>query len=98
MLDMLSPKEAVEKAEEHLRVFYPADETKHFRVEAVEIPETAPEWRVTFGWAESGYERVGGNVLAMGKATIERIPRVYKKVRISADSGEFKGIDPMDFD
>jgi hypothetical protein len=95
---MLNPKEAVERAEEHLRLFFPPDETKHFRVEAVELPESGSEWRITFGWEESGYRTVGGSALAMGRATIERIPRVYKKVRIAADSGEFKGMDPLDLD
>jgi hypothetical protein len=95
---MLSPKEAVDKAEEHLRLFFSASETKHFRVEAVDIPESGSEWRITFGWAESGYRTLGGNVLGMSNQTIERIPRVYKTVRISADTGEFRGLDQVEID
>lgn len=96
--DMLSPKEAVEKAEEHLRAFYPPKTTEHFRVEAIELPDSGKEWRITFGWAESAYRTISGNVLGTTHPAIERIPRVYKTVRITAETGEFRGLEPVESD
>lgn len=80
-------------------MFFAPDTTQHFRVEAVELPEGKGEWSITFGWVESAHRTIGGNALGIGAgAKLERIPRVYKKIRISADTGEFKSMDPVDLD
>lgn len=92
---MLSPKEAVEVATTHLREFFTEGSTRHFRVE--EIKTDGEHWLITFGWVEPASREIGSTILPM-QPTVQRLPRVYKRVRIAADTGQFIALERPEFD
>jgi hypothetical protein len=82
----LTIQEAVQRATEILKELYPDQELRHLLLEEIERGP-AGTWNVTLGFTRPG-------TLAAGMATAVPQPgnRVYKRIRIDAETGEFQGM------
>lgn len=82
---MLSVKDAVQAAEQWVRELYPKRELRHLRLEEVELSADDRFWFITLGWLEPAVrEHPLASVL---NREVNVLPRVYKTVKVDAESG-----------
>jgi hypothetical protein len=81
----LGLQEAVQRATEILEELYPNQELRHVLLEEIELSKNGT-WYVTLGFTRPGTLASAG-VLAPSSAN-----RVYKEIRINAQTGEFEGM------
>jgi hypothetical protein len=84
----LGLQDAVQRAQEILEEeLYPNQELKHLLLEEIERGPTNT-WNVTLGFTRPG--TIGANIAqALAQPTSNR---VYKRIRIDAKTGDFKGM------
>lgn len=88
---MITPREAVARAEEVARELYEGTNLRGLRLEEIARSPDDKYWDVTLGWVEPEYRTINpANLLGMWSATdIVKLPRVYKTFQIDAESGAF---------
>lgn len=80
----LNLQEAVQRATEMLGELYPNQELRHVLLEEIERGgPTGAYWEVTLGFVPPG-------TLILGSP--QRSNRVYKRIRLDAETGEFEGM------
>lgn len=91
----LAPKEAVEKAFEHFRLFFAGQITDHVLLEELEHNDDKKEWRVVIGF-DVGREKRGDGYgpastsLLGGLMPHEREPiREYRTIYLNDSDGSF---------
>lgn len=82
----LGLQEAVQRATEILEELYPNQELKHVLLEEIELSVNGT-WYVTVGFARPGTLASAGVLAGPSSAN-----RVYKEIRINAQTGEFEGM------
>jgi hypothetical protein len=96
---MITIQEAVRIAREFALYIGVSTNQGSARVEAVDFfdEDKENEWHITLGWVESATRETGGNNLFTSTtATIEALPRYYKKFIIDGTSGEVKSMEIKD--
>jgi hypothetical protein len=91
---MIDVKQAVRSAESYARELYQQDELRHLRLEEVEMSDDGREWKVTLGWLEPAVSRNGLIV----NGGVHRLPRVYKRFEVDAETGTVKSMKIRDLD
>ena len=87
---MLTVKEAVRAAQEWVTEVYSENEVPHLRLEEVELSSDERFWMITLGWeAVPGWRE---DATPFGSFGIQKLPRVYKKLMVDAESGEVKSM------
>ena len=93
---MLTFKEAITAAQKIAADIFPASELRGFRVEALNQSDDQRYWFVTLGWVASDTRVVtspSNSLMAQTRADIVEAPRVYKRFKIDASSGEMIAMD-----
>lgn len=83
-------RQAVERAFEEIRKIYDEEELNDLLLE--EIERSGDEWLVTVGFTRPS--RLSHFAKAMGQdyATVDPNLRDYKRIKLDANTGEFKGM------
>ncbi len=90
---MIPVKEAVTAAEKYVKELYDPTDIPHLRLEEVELSSDEKHWHVTVSWVEPAVERLGGsNPFISPNYSIEKRPRVFKDVRVDAETGRPVGL------
>src|SRR5271167_4298374 len=84
-MSMLNPKEAVEKAQQHLVEFIPDLADRGIRME--EIEPFGDNWRITFSALSPPLPENAGTI-----AEILRPTRIHKVVEVRAEDGSFVSV------
>lgn len=82
-------QEAIQRAMEILGELYPDQELKHVLLEEIEL-DSSGTWYVTLGFTRPG--TLQGMGIGVGLAQPSTANRVYKEIRINAETGAFEGM------
>lgn len=87
---MLNFKEAIAAAHSFADEIFSSAETRGLRVEALIKSDDGKHWYITLGWPASDTRIVNPpTALSMqNRADLVEVPRVYKKFKIDATTGE----------
>ena len=86
---MIEVTQAIKLARRFFNEIYQDEAIQNLMLEEVVIDDDSNEWRITFGYdSHIGKE---ANTIFSEKIT-SKTPRVYKKIHIDADEGDFKGM------
>ena len=80
---------AVKIAREFFNEMYQDEEIQNLMLEEVVSDDDSNEWRVTFGYDVRTNKEASTIFL---EKNISRVLRVYKKIHIDAEEGDFKGM------
>jgi len=87
---MMDVNLAVRKALEAVKNLFSGQELPNLALEEVEFDEERKEWVVAVGYDSPRIIRKSeGSPLFPSTTTTEQVERVYKQVRINADTGAF---------
>lgn len=93
---MVDAQHAVRAAREYLHSLYDAAELPHFRLEELELSEDERQWLVTFGWDDAAVTVPAAaspeaswlrQIQQQRAPTPQRLPRLYKRVVVDAETG-----------
>jgi hypothetical protein len=86
---MINFKEAIKASQNFAAEIFPPADLKGLRVEALNQSDDGRHWYVTLGWVASDTRVINppGGLLAPARLELVEAPRVYKKFKIDADSG-----------
>lgn len=97
----LGLQEAVQRANEILEELYPNRELKHVLLEEIERsgPPGDGNWEVTLGFTRPGTVASAAGPGALGGLGLPtKSNRVYKRIRIDAETGGFEGMTDRDLE
>jgi len=86
---MIEVTQAVKIARGFFNEIYQDEDIQNLMLEEVVIDEDSNEWRITFGY-DSHISKEANTIFS--EKTIDKILRVYKRIHIDADKGDFKGM------
>lgn len=91
-------QEAVRKAEEIIRELYPEDVLRDLLLEEIELSreDLQDVWLVTLGFTRPAQTTVAASVAGL----VPNLPavRAYKRIKIDAETGAFKGMTDRQLD
>lgn len=87
---MITFQEAIKAAKSVAAEIFEPAELKGLRVEAITLSDDSAFWYVTLGWVAADTRVLNpSNTLSMpSRPDIVEAPRVYKKFKLAADSGQ----------
>lgn len=86
---MIEVTQAVKLARQFFNELYQDEDIQNLMLEEVVIDDDSNEWRITLGY-DSHISKEANHILS--EKIIDRVPRVYKRIHIDAESGHFKGM------
>lgn len=86
---MIEVTQAIKLARRFFNEIYQDEAIQNLMLEEVVIDDDSNEWRITFGY-DSLITKEANTILS--KEIINKMSRVYKKIHIDADEGDFKGM------
>ncbi len=86
---MIEVTQAVKLARQFFNEIYQDEDIQNLMLEEVVIDQDSNEWRITLGY-DSHIIKEANHVFS--KKIIDKMPRVYKRIHIDADEGDFKGM------
>lgn len=87
---MITSQQAVQAARAYVGGLYEPEELRHLRLEELEQSDDAQHWEVTLGWDDVAV--APGSGLLTSTLQVYRIPRVYKRVVVNAQTGDVKAL------
>jgi hypothetical protein len=87
---MIGYREAIKVAQDIAATIFPPAELKGLRVEALNQSDDRKYWYVTLGWVASDTRVISpaNPLMVPSRGDVVEAPRVYKKFKIDAESGE----------
>lgn len=85
---MIGYKEAVAAAKQYVAELFRPEELRGLRVEELSPSDDEKYWNVTLGWVESEVRTVSASAFTVSGPELVRLPRVYKRFKIDAESGD----------
>lgn len=80
---MIDVKQAAQSAEAFVRAIYPEGQLQNLRVEEIDRSDDGSSWEITLGWVD-----LDAPVVAAFLDLNRTRPRVYKTLRVDAESGK----------
>ena len=93
---MIPPQDAVSKAKKYLLELDPLDNITDLRLEEVEFIESEKLWSITLGFFRLHQNvtitevNIGKFINPLEKERLDSDNRIYKRLAIDAESGDFK--------
>lgn len=86
---MIEVTQAVKLARQFFNELYQDEDIQNLKLEEVVIDDDSNEWRITLGY-DSNFSKETNHVFS--EKVINKTLRLYKRIHIDADEGNFKGM------